>query len=60
MNVTIDEGTVLLVMAAFRLGLGDATAKCPDDLLRRCIDFLEADGDQAAQAVVDRMQEPQA
>lgn len=53
MRVTIDEGTVHMMLAAYRLGAGDPKARPPKDLLRRCVRMIEADTDEQARAALD-------
>lgn len=41
-DVKIDEGVVLLVTAAYRLGRRDPEAKPPDDILLRCVRLIQS------------------
>lgn len=46
MEVTVDEGTVYLIAAAYRIGLGEADAPIPVDLLVQCVKLIEANSSE--------------
>ena len=51
-NITIDEGTVHLIMAAYRIGRNDPHAAVPHDLGIRCLRLIQADTPEAQMAAV--------
>lgn len=52
MNTTIDEATVHMVVAAYRIGAKDANAKPPVKLLHQCIRLIEANTAEEQQAAM--------
>lgn len=43
MKITLQDGHIALMLAAYRIGAGDPEARAPEQFLRRCIRMIEAD-----------------
>lgn len=54
MNLKIDEATVHLAMAAFRLGARDAGAQAPKSFLRDCVDLIQSDTSEQSEAIISK------
>lgn len=52
MELSINEATVHLVVAAYRLGACDAKAEPPKDLLMAAIKLVQSDDEKTSQEIV--------
>ena len=46
LNLTIDEGTIHLMVAAYRLGAQNAKARPPESFAMRCVQLITAETEE--------------